>query len=309
MDLPRHAGPVLEENRGIEVRGGEATARPMNQPKNQHIVSQFLLENFTDHKGHLHCFDKTTDTIYRTSPGKALREKHIYSMSPSRGDERYDVEKQFATLEGDVESLLSVILNDARNGCTPSIKEEDLDRIRDFIRIQHLRARPFLRLLSDRKKEVINDIANGKDHVLRIDYVDGTGLVPVRESMPDLEDRFQDALVQSLLFSEYIDLSGKGLVVGLVENSRKSFVIGDWPVIHRIPKGSDFHDPRLQIFMPVAKDATIFLIGERGHRNKIWVDNWTVDRMNLRIAQQSDVIASPSRALVESISKRLLKGI
>ena len=55
-------------------------------PKQHHFVPRFYLERFTDPKGHVWTFDKSTDKVFATSPSKLARESGFYE-APTLGNE------------------------------------------------------------------------------------------------------------------------------------------------------------------------------------------------------------------------------
>ena len=283
----------------------------MSDPIQQHIVPRFILENFVDQEGHLHCFDKATNRIYRTSPDKALRERHIYSLSPSQGDERYDVESKLGVLEYGFKPLLDWILKVVRRGNRPCPAEELVELTSVFFSVQHRRSRPNLHRFYENKEDFIDDVADEIDRNYTIKSADGIKVVSVRDVMSesDWDDRFRNTLAKTIVDPGYAAFSGKGFAVGLVKNPKKSLVIGDCPIIYTHPKVATANDPPSEFVMPVAKDVAIFLVGDVDHRGVSRIDDETVNRMNHRIAKQSDVIACPSHALAEAIRKRLAKRI
>ena len=53
-------------------------------PKRQHTVPRFLLKNFADEHGKLHCFDRKRDRTYAATPENAFVESHMYTLKAAR---------------------------------------------------------------------------------------------------------------------------------------------------------------------------------------------------------------------------------
>jgi hypothetical protein len=76
----------------------------MSLPKLHHYVPQFHLRRFADDERRLWAWDKRTDRIFRTSPGRIAAEKQFYRLTQYEADghDPLTMEKQLSEMEGEV---------------------------------------------------------------------------------------------------------------------------------------------------------------------------------------------------------------
>ena len=102
-------------------------------------------------------------------------------------------------------------------------------------------------------------------------------------------------------------LRRKGLLVLVLENPKKSFVIGSMPVLPMIPAEMTLDDDEATLLFPVARDIAVACVG-RCNDEELWpVPKGTqgteiLRKINKAIFKQSSIIASSSENLVASLA-------
>jgi hypothetical protein len=79
----------------------------MNAPKLHHYVPQFHLRRFADARGRLWAWDKTSDRMFATTPGRIAAETQFYRLTQyeAEGHDPLAMEKQLSVIEGEVAKI------------------------------------------------------------------------------------------------------------------------------------------------------------------------------------------------------------
>jgi len=79
----------------------------MNAPKLHHYVPQFHLRRFADARGRLWVWDKTSNRMFGTRPGRIAAETQFYRLThyEAQGHDPLAMEKQLSVLEGEVAKI------------------------------------------------------------------------------------------------------------------------------------------------------------------------------------------------------------
>ncbi len=79
----------------------------MNAPKLHHYVPQFHLRRFADARGRLWVWDKTSDRMFDTMPGRIAAETQFYRLTQyeTEGQDPLATEKQLSVIEGEVAKI------------------------------------------------------------------------------------------------------------------------------------------------------------------------------------------------------------
>ena len=110
----------------------------LNHPKNQHYVSQFLLNNFQiDSTNQIYCFDKTNDKIFKTNIKNVACEKWFYDID--EGNPNSSLEQDLSQLEGRVAPIINEKI--LRNKSIRGLTDDDFLQVALFIAVQILRTR------------------------------------------------------------------------------------------------------------------------------------------------------------------------
>lgn len=70
----------------------------MNLPEKSHYIPRFILSNFTDQDGQLHCYAMRSRKRYQCTPEKAGRQGNLYRLGTENGDP-YALEQAYAEAE------------------------------------------------------------------------------------------------------------------------------------------------------------------------------------------------------------------
>ena len=274
------------------------------EPKRQHTVPRFLLSQFTNEGGRLHCFDKERERGYVSSPYNVFLEGHIYTLRhPARADS-YGMEEALAKLEGKASGIIEHIIESTRRRKVPSLSGSDKEVLDAFVITQWRRVSERLRgLQSDSREEIMEEAISQAERVF-----------PDREvrSEVGLIERnriFRNSCIRALAFEPPDWLSAKGLAVLLSPPGNSTLIIGSNPVLLA---GHDRREPDGEVMLPVASDVVISLAGEAGQERLIVDDRARkVREINTHVFQQSDLVAAASHhslgGLVRAFRKRRRK--
>jgi hypothetical protein len=113
----------------------------MNQAKLQHYVPRFYLGRFVDTDGFLWAFDKSTDRVFRTSPGKIAGQNRFYDVPELRtiGMDPQFLEKQFADVESQVSKITECWLRQVQKRKVVEIPAVNRQLVSLFLALQLLR--------------------------------------------------------------------------------------------------------------------------------------------------------------------------
>ena len=236
----------------------------MNFPINQHIVPKFILQNFVDESGKLHCHHKPTDKAFCSTPEQALRERYFYTEVIEGGTPTNNAEKRLADLESDFRPLSVDLVEAAREGGEIRFSTEAINQVHEFVLVQFRRSRRVNTLA----QQVSEDRGTTKNALADLIFDN-----PLNPKL--------DGAVQST-----------GFVLGVPEGSRKAFIIGDSPVVLLTSPDSK----HAEISMPIASDVAIILSSTTDQPVKRQLGPWQVGIINKEIAKFSNTIASDCAA-------------
>ena len=128
----------------------------MSFPKQQHIVPRFILKNFQDEHGLLHCYRKQGELKISQTPRNALRQGYFYTEKGEDGRPSNDAERRLGELERAFKTLSRTLLAMARAGLEGQMSNAEVGRIREFLLVQFRRSRGVANLVGkasgDRKQ-------------------------------------------------------------------------------------------------------------------------------------------------------------
>ena len=95
-------------------------------------------------------------------------------------------------------------------------------------------------------------------------------------------------------------LGNKNLLVMVISNSKKSFVIGSNPCV-KIFGGNELSDPKAEVWLPLAYDVAVVYNGS--FPEKLYeVPDPSIRKINETIYKQSSIIAGRSSKLIASLA-------
>ena len=248
----------------------------MNFPKRQHIVPKFILMNFTDEKGYLHCYYKPEDKKFPAPPKTALQEHYFYTELAQDGTPTNMAEDQLGGIERDFRDLSVQLIDSAKKGHEIQLCKREIDQVREFILVQFRRSRRVNTLA----QQVSDDKSNVKN--LMAQPIFDNPLHPILDGA----------------------VGSTGIVLGTPEGSRKAFIIGDSPVALLSYEGGRHSE----ITMPIASDVAITLSSMIDEPVLRRLNPCQVGAVNKEIAKFSDTIASHHAAYTDSFRSANFEG-
>jgi hypothetical protein len=113
----------------------------MSKVKNQHFVSRFYLENFTDSKSSIYAFDIIKGESFSTSTENIANQKYFYDYEPLDqfvGREQV-IEKALANSEAEQAIVFRKLVAGLKANDVSSLTKEDYRKLADYIVTQQLR--------------------------------------------------------------------------------------------------------------------------------------------------------------------------
>ncbi len=276
----------------------------MNTPIRHHYIPRMILRNFTDNKGRLHCFYKPAGKIFSTTPDNVLAESHLYTRQDASGRSDVSVEKKLSHLEGRAQPVIEKIVHAARKRKKPALTSSEKEAWDEYFCSQ-LRRLPAAR-------ESLPDAELVAEHLDKFEEEIRPLQPAEREefSVPKLQRKIiHNAWVPIIVArqGELLEvLQDKGLVIGFIENARKSVVTGDNPIIEIASQGrTSLHLPEVERLFPLAHDTIVTPGLPAGNEKLVVLDNTGyIRQINEEILNKSNVIVGRSHALIESLSRR-----
>jgi hypothetical protein len=279
----------------------------MSNPKRHHYVSQFILRNFADDGGRLYYFSRLWQQpeIRDSSPDGIFFERHLYSSIKKDGTKNPRLEQAYSQLEGMAQPLLEKIIESAHRRSKPKFSAQERVDLNKFL-YHHIKRSP--------------DFVGERDSLAEFDRLieKATAEYLQTHSISDEERReLQKPVVRQRLMQNAkvvarskgsaevgIVFASRGLGVALVQNPKKSFVIGSYPYAQLSAPGIMGIPPGfVEMWFPIASDVAITFFGDPFTERLVALNDSGVRAINEKIALSSNTIAGRSEALVRSLSR------
>ena len=287
----------------------------MNKKHHHHVVPKCILKHFTDEHGLLHCYDKRSDKLYRSSPRNAFKQRDMYAYTYPDGKKDLSLEDWFGEhLENDfgplAEKLLALVRRrrkgHGRRSTIADLSEEELEIARHFCIFQFARTPARFKKAMAELDSSLDGYINEAARMKRQRNKDVSEEELAREvadarrqaNQPHYKRNIWLKSLSTMLEGEGYKVSqSKGLVVGAIKNSRQqTLIIGDNPIIQALPGGVHLSDPLAELIMPIASDAAISLV-RTPRCKRYWLFGRQVEEFNQYVLNRSEVIASRSESL------------
>ena len=270
----------------------------MNLPKRHHYVPEMLQKNFIDDEAKLWTFDSRNRTkgVWRSTHENLFLEGHLYSHINADDTKDATLEAWFSELEGEAAPIVQKIIATARRGHYPNLTKTER-QIWDFFFYQQWRRVPdlFASLMTaeqhrDEVERLLNEL-EGQGRRLsnqeRSDLLDPASLKRMHRNI-------RVATLKTGSDNVLIVIGARGLAIGRIDSSRKSFVLGSRPMVKL--------NPPVEAWLPIASDI---IVGVGLYdRAEILVPFNTKQTRNQNEAssKQSSQIVGRSKALVQSLA-------
>ena len=277
----------------------------MNTPVRHHYIPVMILKHFTDRHGILHCYSKASGNLFKSKPEKIFYIKNLHTQRDSAGLRDSSVESNISIfIEDPAAPVVARMVETARNRTKPALTIEE-KKIWDIFFCCQLRRLPKTReLLSD--SEIVLEALDDIEREVR-------PLTPTERQKCE-NSELQKQLTDNAWINAIVPNGGellhviqsKGLAIGVIEISRKSFIIGDRPITEIASEGStDLRRPGVERLLPISYDVVVTPAGLPGEEELILINNaGYIRKLNETIFDQSDIVAACSEKLIESLCNR-----
>ena len=274
----------------------------MSKQKQHHYIPRMLSQWFVDNKGKLYFFNKDFPKkgILRSTPDKLFRERYLYTMSDEGGDRNDKIEKMLGRLEAKAAPIIEKIIDQARASKFPELtylEKETLDQ--------------FLCCMMIRVPDVFDPIANNTFEEFP-EILEKHGPLTAEDRRKRDDPNEQAKLKQDLRASSVLPcfrpegrilpiLGDKSLLVVVIPNPKKSFVIGSNPCV-KFFGGNELSDPKAEAWFPLAYDVAVVYSGSFPEKLYKILDPTPIREINEAIYKQSSFIAGRSDKLIASLT-------
>ena len=225
------------------------------------------------------------------------------------GGKSYSIEHDLSRLEGSASVVVKRVLDAAHAGKIPILSPYEKYDWDSYLCSQMTRT-PDVRPSDQELDELRRQLAG---NILRSRTWSSTAISNVKHvvSDPEMVSQSNQNIRASLAIpkdSRILDvISGKGIRIAWIKKPNKSFVIGSKPIVKVTSEGrTNLADPAVFAWLPVAYDVAVTPALTAGRVELVEItDNRFIRWLNEATLDQSTAIAGRSRALVESLTKKL----
>lgn len=277
----------------------------MSAPQRHHYVPQMLLRRFTNDSGWLFVFNKHCPEkgVLRLWPSKVLVEKHLYTQHDIDGSKDYSIEKILSRIEGDASGIVEEIVSAGRAMRLPNLTAERKFILDLFFSSQAKRTPSMLHGPGLSENEV-DDILQRVERK----YTEKTGN-PLTKA--ELDFHRSPAMIKNYK-ADSVRIHGSflrlinclGIVIVVVKDSRKSFVIGDNPIVKTINDNPRSATEKAW-WLPIAHDIAVVVSSIQPHGTERFfeINGGSLRRINELTAKQSAIFCGRSPELIKSLAR------
>lgn len=276
-----------------------------NSPKRHHYIPQFILRNFTDECGKLHCFNKETRKIFSTSPAEVFAINNLYTQYGD-GATSTQVETELSQIEEKFSRVIGKIIEAARLESDPELESSDEDVLRQFIDCQ-INRHPYNRELlekglqePERLQSCIEDSLNRPLNNSECNYLYNAHENNFAQNVFAVTSNVSND--SSASWMPY--LKQKQIGICKVRQSTGEFVIGDRQIV-RIPSetgDTNFANPGVWLLYPISYDVGVVLWGLMERKLNIFGDpRWTIDINKESFSTSQLIVAGRSKHQIQSL--------
>ena len=275
--------------------------------KNNHYVPEMLVRRFSDGNGSPFYYDKRRpeNPIQRRNPRKIFCEDYLYVDVDKDGNRDVSLERDiYAKLENDAALIIDKIVEAAGKGKTPSLSQVEKSKWDEFLYQQWQRTPDALAKLGatfNFQEELEGSLAFFEKY--------GRPITPVEHAKftdPSFLDRLKkSAFIGSLKGKSSQTqkaLGSRGLGIVKISDSKKSFIVGSFPVVKLTFQGrTHLTDPSVEAWLPISHDVAVTPWGSNGDEKIVAIDGQATMQINQYICDQSNEIAGRSAELLHSL--------
>ena len=206
--------------------------------KRHHYVPQMILRNFVDQRGMLHCFRKEDQQTFEASPEDVYVKKWLYTQR-GVGAHADAKERELGTrIEGPAHPIVDKIVTRAREGRFPALTPEEKSKWDLFFCVQ-MRRTLAARADLDERQLVRDAIEMFERRVGPLSSAERAAIDGTAEKRREAVDNAWTGILTEPQGDVFRALRRKGLLVLVLQNPTKSFVLGNVPVSPYDPSRGD----------------------------------------------------------------------
>ena len=283
----------------------------MSEPNEFQDLPRKMLRYFSNDDGRVYCCRRLTGDLFSVDVPDDVADEP-YDPLPATGDgypEHANFEELSTSLRVSVEPVIKRIVDSVRAERQPHLTSDEKlawDRFywHHILRSMYARAMKVSVETLRASSEVLDrklDWSLLDDESATVNWFEGISLSGVHD-----QTHKESVELKRRLFAWTRD---HGLVFWVLDNPKKSFVLGDVPVVEvTLPASKIDSDQRFVLF-PIAFDVAVASYGPPDVETIAWVpaDNKGTRfsrQTNTEIFAQSSMVAAPSRQLLESLYRR-----
>ena len=285
----------------------------MSEPNVFDEFPQMILKYFSDGYGKVYCCRRKTGEIFSAKLLDDVADQQQHTPTAVDVDVGFpELAKQddLATkVKVAVEPVIKSIVDSVRMESRPCLTPEERVAWDNFycFQIERTQVTRMLMALNDVIQDTVETLCEQLGQPPRApdpETVNGSQEAPQLTQLEKFSDRLKDRR-QNL----YDSVRKQGLVFWLLENGKKSFVLGDVPVVEVTPPQSIFYGGETLMLFPIASDVAVANFGWFDDETKAFMPannagTRLLRQINSRILAQSSMIASSARSLLESLLRQ-----
>ncbi|KZL01636.1 hypothetical protein PsAD5_00558 [Pseudovibrio sp. Ad5] len=276
----------------------------MSDPIRHHYMPRFILGKFVNSSDLL--WVRRQGKIFQTGINNVFVKKELNTFIDKKGNKERELEKKYSQIESDTAPITKKIIEFTEKNIYPNISENEKYTWNVFFFHQHSRAPDsFLKLgiNSDFDEVWARETENFEKYAGQNNIrVDPEELKRVKD--PANFGKFKQntsVLARKNLGHEVLQiLDRRGLAYGIIRNQSDEFIIGDHPFV-RLQGTGNLKNPATELWFPISPKVAISPYGKNLDRKLIELTSSQVHLINSTIFEQSNIIASKQRSIIEGL--------
>lgn len=306
--------PLEQAARRTPMTPRELTAsRPRHsKAKRHHYIPEMILKRFAGSDLHLWSFDKRQRSygIERKPIARLFREWNLYTSVDASGARDRSTETRLSVLESRAGPALERIVLEAREGRLARVSDADREAVVALL-IAQLRRSPDYFNVAVAQYDIQAEIAAA------LAKWEAAGRLVPEDVRSEFESGHLAARMRSNLLpqtaAEPLEWTSaamleRGFTVGRITAPNRSFLLGSTLLLRfkgRVTGRNGLADPTAEAWFPIARDVALCSYGDRHDERIFDMPDSGLRKINGMISRESTVIASASRELVMSYTRRL----
>lgn len=268
-------------------------------------MAKSFQRRFTDVEGKLYVFDKCDPRagVRHKVPKKSFVQRDLNTIEQTDGSRDTSLEAWYSKLETEVAPTIEKIVDAARARRTPNLTEVQRNVWDNFSYHQQKRAPDIFRKLGLEQRfgeslereiaQLEREIGPLPAEVLEELKSPKTARRMIQHASVHARGRGSEQVIAAL--------AERGIAIAMIAKPNKSFILGDHPMARMGPDGNLGH-PATELWFPIASDVAVSPWGPAFAEKLYLFSGDDVRRVNTVIAENSNIIAGRSEALIRSLA-------